>query len=119
VVSPAIQDEAHNRTRFAILTQAEKHPNPRASGNDCTSLVVSVLNRPGALHDLVVPLKTHGVSMTRFESRPARSGGQWEYYFYIDLQGHPDQPHVAAALKELRDCCAFFKVLGTYPLDTH
>ena len=119
VVSPAIQDESHNRPRFAILTQAEKHPNPRASGNDCTSLVVSVLNRPGALHDLVVPLKTHGVSMTRFESRPARSGGQWEYYFYIDLQGHPDQPHVAAALKELRDCCAFFKVLGTYPLDTH
>jgi chorismate mutase/prephenate dehydratase len=119
IVSPAIQDDAHNRTRFAILTQPEQHPSPRASGNDCTSLVVSVLNRPGALHDLVVPLKTHGVSMTRFESRPARSGGQWEYYFYIDLQGHPDQSHVAAAMKELRACCAFFKVLGTYPLDTH
>jgi chorismate mutase / prephenate dehydratase len=119
IVSPAIQDDAHNRTRFAILTQPEKHPSPRASGNDCTSLVVSVLNRPGALHDLVVPLKTHGVSMTRFESRPARSGGQWEYYFYIDLQGHPDQTHVAEAMKALRDCCAFFKVLGTYPLDTH
>jgi len=119
IVSPAIQDDAHNRTRFAILTQPEKHPSPRASGNDCTSLVVSVLNRPGALHDLVVPLKTHGVSMTRFESRPARSGGQWEYYFYIDLQGHPDQAHVAEAMKALRECCAFFKVLGTYPLDTH
>ncbi|MBB5204126.1 chorismate mutase/prephenate dehydratase [Inhella inkyongensis] len=119
IVAPAIQDDAHNRTRFAVLTQPELHPSPRASGRDCTSLVVSVLNRPGALHDLVVPLKTHGVSMTRFESRPARSGGQWEYYFYIDLQGHPDEAHVARALKELRDCCAFFKVLGTYPLDTH
>lgn len=119
IVAPAIQDDAHNRTRFAVLTQPELHPSPRASGKDCTSLVVSVLNRPGALHDLVVPLKTHGVSMTRFESRPARSGGQWEYYFYIDLQGHPDEPQVAQALKELRDCCAFFKVLGTYPLDTH
>ena len=51
---------------------------------------------------MLVPLKEHGVSMTRFESRPARSG-QWEYYFYIDLQGHPDQPHVAAALQELRE----------------
>jgi chorismate mutase / prephenate dehydratase len=119
IVSPAIQDDAHNRTRFAILTQPEKHPSPRASGNDCTSLVVSVLNRPGALHDLVVPLKNHEVSMTRFESRPARSGGQWEYYFYIDLQGHPDQPNVSQAMQALRDCCAFFKVLGTYPLDTH
>ena len=58
-------------------------------------------NRPGAVHDILVPLKQHGVSMTRFESRPARSG-QWEYYFYIDLQGHPSQPHVAAALKDLQ-----------------
>ena len=65
--------------------------------------------------NILVPLKHHGVSMTRFESRPARSG-QWEYYFYIDLQGHPSQPHVAAALKDLQSLCAFYKVLGTYPL---
>ena len=79
-----------------------------------SSLIVSVANQPGAVHDLLVPLKTHGVSMTRFESRPARSG-QWEYYFYIDLQGHPSQPNVAAALKDLKSLCAFYKVLGTYP----
>ncbi len=118
IVAPAIQDDAHNRTRFAILAHPERHPSPKASGHDCTSLVVSVPNRPGALHDMLVPLKTHGVSMSRFESRPARSG-QWEYYFYIDLQGHPDQPHVAATLKELRAVCAFFKLLGTYPIDVH
>ena len=74
----------------------------------------SVTNRPGAVHDILGPLKTHGVSMTRFESRPARSG-QWEYYFYIDLQGHTSQSHVGAALAELQQMCAFFKVLGTYP----
>lgn len=118
VVAPAIQDDAHNRTRFAILAHPDRHPQPMASGHDCTSLVVSVPNRPGAVHDMLVPLKNHGVSMSRFESRPARSG-QWEYYFYIDLQGHPDQPHVAAALKELRGVCAFFKLLGTYPIDVH
>jgi chorismate mutase/prephenate dehydratase len=118
VVAPAIQDDPHNRTRFAIVTLPEHHPQPAASGHDCTSLVVSVANRPGAVHDMLVPLKQHGVSMTRFESRPARSG-QWEYYFYIDLQGHPEQPHVAAALKELRAVCAFFKLLGTYPIDVH
>ena len=118
VVAPAIQDDPHNRTRFAIVTNPDRHPQPQASGHDCTSLVVSVTNRPGAVHDMLVPLKTHGVSMTRFESRPARSG-QWEYYFYIDLQGHPDQPHVATALRELREVCAFFKVLGTYPIDVH
>ena len=118
IVAPAIQDDAHNRTRFAIVAHPDQHPQPKASGHDCTSLVVSVPNRPGAVYDMLAPLKKHGVSMTRFESRPARSG-QWEYYFYIDLQGHPDQPHVNAALEELRSVCAFFKQLGTYPLDVH
>jgi chorismate mutase / prephenate dehydratase len=118
VLSPAIQDDPHNRTRFAVVALPSQHPQPRASGHDCTSLVVSVPNKPGAVHDMLVPLKNHGVSMTRFESRPARSG-QWEYYFYIDIDGHPDQPHVATALAELRNACAYFKMLGTYPLDTH
>ena len=118
VVAPAIQDDPHNRTRFAIVTDPHRHPAPKSSGHDCTSLVASVTNRPGAVHDMLVPLKTHGVSMSRFESRPARSG-QWEYYFYIDLQGHPDEAHVSAAMSELRQVCAFFKVLGTYPIDVH
>ncbi|MGZ8259989.1 MAG: prephenate dehydratase [Caldimonas sp.] len=118
VVAPAIQDDAHNRTRFAILAHPGSHPRPKASGHDCTSLVVSVANRPGAVHDMLQPLKVHGVSMTRFESRPARSG-QWEYYFYVDIDGHPDQPNVARALEELHDACAFFKLLGTYPVDSH
>ena len=118
VVAPAIQDDPHNRTRFAIVTHPDRHPQPKASGHDCTSLVVSVVNRPGAVHDMLVPLKQHGVSMSRFESRPARSG-QWEYYFYIDIQGHPEESRVAAALGELRSACAFFKLLGTYPIDVH
>ena len=118
VVAPAIQDDAHNRTRFAIVALPQRSPAPGASGSDCTSLVVSVPNQPGAVHDMLVPLKVHGVSMTRFESRPARSG-QWEYYFYIDLAGHPDDARVATALEELRSTCAFFKVLGTYPVDAH
>jgi chorismate mutase/prephenate dehydratase len=113
IAAHAIQDEAYNRTRFAIICLPQTLSLPPPSASDCTSLVVSVPNRPGAVHDLLVPLKTHGVSMTRFESRPARTG-QWEYYFYIDLQGHPSQPHVAAALKELQTICAFYKVLGTY-----
>jgi chorismate mutase/prephenate dehydratase len=114
-VSHAIQDEAFNRTRFSIVCLPSVMPAPEASGRDCVSLVVSVPNRPGAVHDMLVPLKKHGVSMTRFESRPAKSG-QWEYFFYIDLQGHPSQPHVRAALQDLQDLCAFYKVLGTYPL---
>jgi chorismate mutase/prephenate dehydratase len=115
VAARAIQDDAFNRTRFVVVCLPSTLPAPEASGRDCTSLVVSVPNRPGAVHDMLVPLKQHGVSMTRFESRPARSG-QWEYFFYIDLQGHPSLPHVKAALADLQNLCAFYKVLGTYPL---
>lgn len=114
VVEPAIQDLAYNRTRFAIICLPHTLALPAATGNDCTSLVVSVPNKPGAVHDLLVPLKTHGVSMTRFESRPARTG-QWEYYFYIDIAGHPEQPHVKRALDALQQLCAFYKMLGAYP----
>ncbi|MEY4028081.1 MAG: P-protein [Pseudomonadota bacterium] len=115
IVHHAIQDEAFNRTRFAVIALPQTLATPPASGKDCTSLVLSVPNRPGAVHDLLVPLKNNGVSMTRFESRPAKSG-QWEYYFYIDLQGHISEPHVAAALQELQGLCAFYKVLGSYPV---
>ena len=114
-MSHAIQDEAYNRTRFAVICLPHTLATPPPSARDCTSLIVSVPNEPGAVHDLLVPLKRHQVSMTRFESRPARTG-QWEYYFYIDIDGHPSQPHVAAALAELRSLCAFYKVLGTYPV---
>ncbi len=115
IVSHAVQDEAYNRTRFAVISLPQTMAMPPASERDCTSLVVSVPNRPGAVHDLLMPLKNNGVSMTRFESRPAKSG-QWEYYFYIDIAGHPTQPHVAAALQELQGLCAFYKVLGAYPV---
>lgn len=115
IVAHAIQDDSYNRTRFAIICLPQTLAMPPVSGRDCTSLVVSVPNQPGAVHDLLMPLKANNVSMTRFESRPARTG-QWEYYFYIDLDGHPSQPNVAAALAELRTLCAFYKVLGAYPV---
>ena len=114
IVSHAIQDDAYNRTRFCIIALPDTIPAPNPSGKDCTSLIISVPNKPGAVHDLLVPLKKHGVSMTRFESRPARTG-QWEYYFYIDLQGHAQDANVGAALTELQGLCAYFKLLGSYP----
>jgi chorismate mutase/prephenate dehydratase len=115
IAAHAIQDEANNRTRFAVICLPQTLAMPAATGHDCTSLVVSVPNKPGSVHDMLTPLKKHGVSMSRLESRPAKSG-KWEYYFYIDIQGHPAQPHMAAALQELQEICAFYKVLGAYPV---
>ncbi|TFV89407.1 prephenate dehydratase [Oxalobacteraceae bacterium OM1] len=110
VVKAHIQDDPHNRTRFAIIGRMLPGP----SGKDHTSLVLAVPNKAGALYNLLAPLSKHGVSMTRFESRPARIG-TWEYYFYVDIQGHVMDEAVARALDELKDNAAFFKVLGSYP----
>jgi len=105
-----IQDDAQNRTRFLAIGPIETLP----SGDDKTSMILAVPNRPGAVYDMLSPLAHNGVSMTRLESRPARTG-QWEYYFYIDVLGHRDEPAVAQALAELKTQVAFFKVLGSYP----
>jgi len=110
LVAGGIQDDAQNRTRFFAIGQVETAP----SGNDKTSLILAVPNVPGAVYDMLAPLAKHGVSMTRFESRPARTG-QWEYYFYIDVLGHQRDADVAQALAELKVQVAFFKVLGSYP----
>ncbi|MCX5592753.1 prephenate dehydratase [Alcaligenes endophyticus] len=112
IVESGIQDDPHNRTRFLAIGNIPTLP----SGNDKTSIILAVPNRSGAVYDMLAPLATHGVSMTRLESRPARTG-QWEYYFYVDLLGHVDQPHVAAALAELKKQVAFFKILGSYPVN--
>lgn len=110
VVRRAIQDVAGNRTRFAVIGRYECSP----SGADQTTLILSVPDEAGAVHRLIEPLARHDVSMKRFESRPARQS-RWEYYFYIDLIGHVDDPPVAAALVELKRNAAFYKVVGAYP----
>lgn len=110
-VASHIQDDPHNRTRFDVIGRLVAD----VSGKDQTSLVLSVPNKAGALCQLLSPLAEHGVSMSRFESRPARLG-TWEYYFYMDIDGHQNDPKVARALAALKEHAAFFKILGSYPL---
>lgn len=110
-VAHQIQDDPQNTTRFAVLAATDAAP----SGRDHTSLILSVPNRAGAVHDLLAPLKEHGVSMTRFESRPARTG-IWTYYFYIDIEGHRSEAKVATALAALEKSAGYFKLLGSYPV---
>jgi chorismate mutase/prephenate dehydratase len=110
IVKAHIQDDPHNRTRFAVVGRLHAEP----SGKDQTSLILSVPNTAGAVYNMLAPLARHGVSMTRFESRPARMG-TWEYYFYVDIEGHAQDDKVAKALTELKQNAAFFKLLGSYP----
>jgi len=110
ILARAIEDDPRNRTRFLVLGSHDAGP----SGKDRTSLVMTTHNRPGSLHELIASFSTHGVNMSRLESRPARTG-QWEYYFYIDLEGHQQDEKLAKAVAELRDKAPFVKVFGSYP----
>jgi chorismate mutase/prephenate dehydratase len=110
VLAPHIEDEPNNTTRFWVLGRQDVPP----SGKDETSLVMSAANRPGAIYALLEPLAKHGVSMSRIESRPARTG-LWEYLFFVDVEGHRRDPAVAAALAELGERAPFIKILGSYP----
>jgi chorismate mutase/prephenate dehydratase len=113
ILAASIEDDPNNTTRFLVLARHDSGP----SGKDKTSLVCSAQNKPGAVHDLLVPLSNHGVSMSKFESRPARGmgGGRWEYIFFIDVEGHQKDDAVSRALNDLAARAGFVKILGSYP----
>jgi chorismate mutase/prephenate dehydratase len=113
MLARSIEDDPNNTTRFLVLGKVE----PAPSGRDRTSLVMSAENKPGAVHALLTPLAAHGVSMSRIESRPARARtALWEYLFFIDVEGHQQDQHVAAALAALRSKAPYLKILGSYPV---
>ena len=107
-----IEDHPDNTTRFLILGRELFSP----SGEDKTTLLLSARDTdvPGVLQDMLSPLATHGISMSRIESRPSRRR-KWHYVFFIDIAGHAEESHVAKALVELESKAALFRILGSYP----
>ena len=105
-----IEDHVDNTTRFLVLGR-DLLP---ASGEDKTTLLVAGRVGPGALFKLLEPLARHAVNMNRIESRPSRQG-RWDYVFFIDVDGHVDDPALAAAMAELQGEARLVKVLGSYP----
>ena len=110
LLATGIEDDPRNMTRFLVLGRKACGP----TGRDRTSLVMSAPNKPGAVLDLISPFARNSVSMTRIESRPARTG-QWEYLFFIDIDGHQDDAPVKQSLDEVRQKAPFLKIFGSYP----
>ncbi|MEI7998102.1 MAG: prephenate dehydratase [Candidatus Omnitrophota bacterium] len=106
-----ISDLAHNTTRFCVIGANSA----AATGADRTSLVFSIKDRVGALHAMLTPFYTNKINLTKIESRPSKKKA-WDYYFFIDLEGHQDDPHVKRALAQLEGMCKFMKILGSYPV---
>ncbi len=105
-----IEDNINNTTRFLVIGKQDVPP----SGVDKTTLMISAKNRAGALYHLLTPLANNGLDMTRIESRPSRNAN-WEYYFFLDVNGHAEDENVARALKELEQEAELMRVLGSYP----
>ena len=105
-----IEDRSDNSTRFLVIGLENVAP----SGDDLSSIVVSVHNKPGALHDLLKPFQKYSVDLTRLESRPSRNS-KWSYVFFIDFVGHLEQESVKKVINELTNQVADLKILGSYP----
>lgn len=105
-----IEDNPGNTTRFLIIGRDVILP----SGQDKTSIMVSSPDKAGALLELLQPLYQHGISMTSIETRPERPS-KWSYVFFIDIDGHIDDPAVAAAIDDMRPLAKDLRVLGSYP----
>lgn len=110
VVRSRIEDQVNNFTRFLVVA---KKPCER-TGQDKTSILFSVKDEPGILCRMLEPFAKRGINLSKIESRPFKKKA-WEYIFFLDLFGHMTDPEVSEALDELKECCQFLKILGSYP----
>jgi len=105
-----IEDYAGNTTRFLVIGRQS----PSKSGHDKTSLLLGLMDRPGALNEVLTILSAKGINLAKIESRPIK-GKQWKYLFFIDLHGHIDDEMVMNGCEHLRKTCSYFEWLGSYP----
>ncbi|MCX7678855.1 MAG: prephenate dehydratase [Spirochaetes bacterium] len=111
VLVKGIEDSRNNFTRFLVIGKKDNPP----TGNDKTSIVCSVKDRPGALYEMLKPFHDAGINMTKIESRPDKKK-MWAYNFFIDFIGHREDEVVKTALEKMQECTIFLKVLGSYPV---
>jgi len=110
VIERDTQDFNTNATRFLVLGRQCSPP----TGHDRTSVMFSVTDRVGALHDALAAFRRHKLNMTKIESRPSKRKA-WDYFFFVDCDGHMTDPEVAKAIANLEEVCKFVKILGSYP----
>jgi chorismate mutase/prephenate dehydratase len=110
VLEKDVQDSSSNATRFLVLGRKCSPP----TGKDRTSLMFSVVDKVGALHGVLEAFRRNRINMTKIESRPSKRKA-WEYYFFVDVDGHIQDRKVARSVELLGEHCTFVKVLGSYP----
>jgi chorismate mutase / prephenate dehydratase len=107
----SIEDSAHNITRFLIIGKQDI----KRTGGDKTSIIFSMHDKAGALHDALNSFKKNRVNLTKIESRPSKKRA-WKYYFFVDMQGHIMDKRIAGSINQLKRHTSFLKILGSYPV---
>ena len=110
ILEKNIEDSSHNITRFLVISK-ELHPK---TGNDKTSIMFSIKDRPGSLYSILLPFKRARINLTKIESRPSKRK-VWEYIFFVDMEGHIEDRKVKKAIESLKEGCLYLKILGSYP----
>ncbi len=110
ILAQDVQDNSVNVTRFIVLGRQCSPP----TGDDRTSLMISVADKAGALHEAIAAFRKFKINLTKIESRPSKRKA-WEYFFFIDCAGHFQDAKVARAILHLGRHCNFVKILGSYP----
>jgi chorismate mutase / prephenate dehydratase len=105
-----IEDNPDNITRFFVISREAA----KKSGDDKTAVMFTTAHKPGALAEVLDVFKENGINLTDIEKRPSKKVN-WEYYFFIDAQGHQDEPNMQKAIAEARQHCLQLTVLGSYP----
>lgn len=110
IVVKGIEDYMGNTTRFLVI--GKKSPAP--SGADRTSLLIGLMDRPGALNQILTILSEEGINLAKIESRPIK-GKQWKYLFFLDMLGHIEDERILRGCDRIREHCSYFEWLGSYP----
>jgi chorismate mutase/prephenate dehydratase len=110
IIEKNIEDSRYNITRFLVISKEFPHK----TGNDKTSIMFSIKDKPGSLYEILLPFKKANINLTKIESRPSKRKA-WEYIFFVDMEGHIDDKKVKSSIEQVKKGCFYLKILGSYP----
>jgi chorismate mutase/prephenate dehydratase len=110
ILEKNVEDSRYNITRFLVISKEF----PPKTGNDKTSIMFSIKDRPGSLYEILIPFKKSTINLTKIESRPSKRKA-WEYIFFLDMEGHIEDKKVKKAIEQVKEGCLYLKILGSYP----
>ncbi len=110
IIAEKIEDRAKNTTRFLVISREKA----KKAKHNKTSVMFSIEDEAGSLLKVLQLFARNQINLTKIQSRPLRNRS-WEYLFFVDFEGHSDDPHIEKVIRSVGKRCIFLRVLGSYP----